>query len=222
MNRQEVIQQLSVTIHSFAPGHPTRVAIDGLDAAGKTTMADELAERLRRMDRTVIRSSIDNFHHPQAVRYRRGPLSPEGYFLDSFDQGAVISSLLLPFGPGGSLRYRIASFDHLADRPVVSPEQIAPQDAILLFDGIFLLQPAFLTYWDFSIYLHVTARVALQRALQRDSAILGGPEQVRARYRKRYFPAHDRYREACHPRQAASVVLDNQDTDRPQLISGAI
>jgi uridine kinase len=39
--------------------HPTRVAIDGVDAAGKTTLDDELAEVLRERGRGVIRASID-------------------------------------------------------------------------------------------------------------------------------------------------------------------
>jgi uridine kinase len=49
--------------------HPIRVAVDGRDAVGKTTLADELAERLRLADCEVIRASIDGFHRPRTERY---------------------------------------------------------------------------------------------------------------------------------------------------------
>jgi len=48
-----------------------RTAIDGPDAAGKTTLADELAVALRERGRDVIRASIDGFHRPRRERYRR-------------------------------------------------------------------------------------------------------------------------------------------------------
>jgi uridine kinase len=49
---------------------PWRVAIDGVTAAGKTTIADELAGRLG-----AVRLSIDDFHRPP----------PHEYYPDSFD-----------------------------------------------------------------------------------------------------------------------------------------
>ncbi|MFZ0030865.1 MAG: hypothetical protein WAK84_03215, partial [Candidatus Cybelea sp.] len=45
---------------------PTLVAIDGIDGAGKTTLAHELVPFLDRSQRPVIRASIDNFHRPRA------------------------------------------------------------------------------------------------------------------------------------------------------------
>lgn len=64
---------------------PARIAIDGVDAAGKTTLADELAEALRSRRVDVTRVCADDFIRPPAERYRRGRESPEGYYLDSFD-----------------------------------------------------------------------------------------------------------------------------------------
>ncbi len=73
---------------------PTRrVAVDGPDAAGKTTLADELAAALRR---PVLRVSIDDFHRPREERYARGPLSPEGYVHDCFDFAALRRAVQAP------------------------------------------------------------------------------------------------------------------------------
>lgn len=53
------------------------VAVDGVDGAGKTVFADELADRLRAGGRPVIRIGINGFHQVRAVRLRRGRDSPE-------------------------------------------------------------------------------------------------------------------------------------------------
>ena len=58
LSRAEALQQLAITLAALQPGHVPRVAIDGPDAAGKTTLADELAG-LVSARRPVIRASID-------------------------------------------------------------------------------------------------------------------------------------------------------------------
>ena len=67
-----------------------RVAIDGVDGAGKTWFADELAALI---DPTPARLSIDDFLNPEQVRYARGRNSPEGFFLDSHDLDAFIAAV---------------------------------------------------------------------------------------------------------------------------------
>lgn len=45
MTRQKVLEKLADLIIGVSKPHPVRVAIDGVDAAGKTTLADELSSR---------------------------------------------------------------------------------------------------------------------------------------------------------------------------------
>jgi alkylation response protein AidB-like acyl-CoA dehydrogenase len=87
-----------------------RVGIDWVDGAGKTYLADELAELLRASGRSTIRASVDGFHHPRAIRYRRDRGSPEGFFHDSYDYDQLKAALLDPLSPGGTRRYRVAVF----------------------------------------------------------------------------------------------------------------
>jgi uridine kinase len=185
---QQLLSDLAKQIAQVRRSHPTRVAVDGIDAAGKTTLAEALVMPLEKLGRSVIRASIDGFHHPKHLRYRRGLTSPEGYYYDSFDYEALKSALLLPFSPGGNRCYRTAVFDFRTDSPVQCPALYAPADAVLVCDGVFLLRPELRACWDFSIFVGVDFDVAVQRASVRDVALRGTAEAVQERYRQRYIP----------------------------------
>jgi len=196
--------------------HPVRVGIDGPDAAGKTILADELALPLRDR-REVIRASIDGFHRPQAQRFRRGPDSPEGYYEDCFDFPALRASLLDPLGPRGNREYCRSVFDLQADRPRIEASMVAAEDAVLLFDGVFLTRPELQDAWDFRIFVSVDLEEALHRAIRRDAALLGSPEAVVRRYRTRYMPGQRLYLAAARPEWTADAVVYNDDPVRPSL-----
>jgi uridine kinase len=115
-----------------------RVGIDGVDGAGKTVFADRLASTLTGEGVAVVRASVDGFHHPPEVRYRRGRGSPEGFFLDSYDDPAMRTLLLEPLSPGGSGRFVRAVYDVHAERPVDAVVESAGSSVVLVVDGIFL------------------------------------------------------------------------------------
>src|SRR3972149_3759532 len=53
MNREQLLAQLASMLLSIQQPHPIRVAVDGIDAAGKTTLADELAAPIESRRRGV-------------------------------------------------------------------------------------------------------------------------------------------------------------------------
>jgi uridine kinase len=217
MTRQDLPSELVERIAEVTRPHPVRVAIDGVNAAGKITLADELVAPLQRPGQVVIRASIDGFHHPAAVRYQRGRSSPEGYFRDSFNYPQLVETLLAPLGPDGDRRYRRAIFDFRLDQPVEAPVEEASPDAVLLFDGVFLLRPEVRPYWDFSIFVGVDFEVTVARAEVRDHHQFGSAEQVRDRYAERYVPGQRLYLAEAQPEAHASVVVDNNDAAHPRL-----
>ncbi|HEY7975929.1 MAG TPA: hypothetical protein VID72_11330, partial [Ktedonobacterales bacterium] len=177
----------------------------------------ELAPKLQRYGRPVIRASIDGFHRPRAERHQRGPTSAEGYFLDSFDYAALREALLLPLGPLGSGMYHRAVFDFHADRPRVTPEEQAPASAILVMDGVFLLRPELDALWDYRIWVETSFPVALERAMRRDRVLFGSEEATQARYQERYIPGQRLYLEAAHPRERANALVWNDEPAQPHL-----
>ena len=218
MAREETLDQLANRIAARIADRPLRVAIDGVDASGKTTLADELAPLLIAWGRPVIRASVDGFQRPRAERYRRGPDSPEGYYHDSFDYAALRERLLLPLGPGGSRRIRRAVFDLASDRPLPPHEETAQDGAILLLDGVFLLRPELYDLWDYRVFVDAPFAVTLARAAKRDLALFGSAEAVIARYQRRYIPGQRLYLREARPRDRADVVIENEDLEEPRLV----
>ena len=215
--RERSLQALAGLILAVDRPHPVRVAIDGPDAAGKTILADELVPLVEASGRPVVRASIDGFHRPRPERYARGPESPEGYFHDLFDYPTLRAALLEPLGPGGSREFRRRVFDFRIDAPVTVPVETAADDAVLLFDGVFLLRPELFDLWDFSVFVDAPFEETQRRAAQRDVALFGEEGAVRRRYAARYIPGQRLYLAEAHPQEKASVVVDNEDPDQPRL-----
>ncbi|MGZ4289958.1 MAG: uridine kinase [Gaiellaceae bacterium] len=92
MNRDALVAEIAQEITGRSA---RRVGIDGVDGAGKTVFADELAAAIGDPAR---RLSVDDFLHPPEVRYRPGRDSPEGFFLDSYDYGAFTRALEPGYG----------------------------------------------------------------------------------------------------------------------------
>ncbi|HTI54038.1 MAG TPA: hypothetical protein VMC04_07380 [Verrucomicrobiae bacterium] len=213
--RRAVLDRVAAAVLALPATRIVRVGIDGVDGAGKTTLADELRDRLAESGRPVIRASVDGFHHPKPVRYRRGRSSPEGFYRDSYDYAALRRLLLDPLGPGGTGRFRRAIFDVDADHPVDAPEERAMPGSILLLDGIFLHRPELRDTWDFSVFL----RVEWIRSHRRRDAT-GTPEPVdpEAPATRRYRDGQRLYFHECAPWECASIVVDNDDLDAPFVV----
>lgn len=221
LNRAHLLDHLVHLIGTVDCDHPLRVGIDGVDASGKTFLANELSLELRQAGRVVIQATVDGFHNPRSIRYRRGEASPEGYFHDSFNYNSITDRLLVPLGPGGNRSYQTAVYDYRTDQVVDAPSQFAPDDAVLLFDGIFLQRPEISGYWDLSLYVDVSVDIALERATDRYLARNGQAGELLdvntllKRYKLRYIPAQQHYSDGCHPKESADIVVDNNDLHRP-------
>lgn len=193
-----------------------RVAVDGVDGAGKTHFADALGMELTLRGATVIRVSADGFLNPPRTRHRRGRDSPEGYYRDAFDYGRMVRLLLDPLSPGGNGEYIRAVYDIRRERELhhLLPE-LAPDDAVLVFDGIFAHRDELRRYWDYSVWLEVPFEIAVTRMAKRDKRD-ANPNSPKNR---RYIDGQRLYIAECHPRERASVVIDNADLANPVLLT---
>ena len=202
--RQQTLKAVADDIVELTDGFAL-VGVDGVDGAGKTVFADELADVLRASGRAVIRASVDGFHNPPSVRYARGRRSPAGFYLDSYDYDAVCRLLLDPLRAGGDRRIVRAIYDVDAEQPVDPAGELAPQEGVLIFDGIFLHREELRDYWDYSVFLDVDFSVSVPRVALRDSADPDPASEVN----HRYVAGQRLYLHSCRPQHHASIVIDN-------------
>jgi uridine kinase len=212
-DRGQVLREVVAAIEQMPADGIRRVGVDGVDGAGKSIFADALAVTLGLHGEEVIRASVDDFHHPRRIRYRRGRDSPEGFYLDSFDLEQLRRRLLDPLGPGGDRRFVRAIHDVASDQTVEAPIEEAAVGQVLVVDGLFLHRSELRGAWDLSIYLDVPFAVSVARVAERDgcSPDPGSPTN------RRYVEGQRRYVRTCRPTERATVVVDNSDHARPAI-----
>jgi uridine kinase len=143
--KKEQLDALAAEIlHNYGSGRAV-VAVDGLDGAGKTHFADDLASAISSTGHSVFRASIDDFHRSRAERHARGADSAEGFYRDSFDYSTFLRVLIEPFKLGGSTAFVTAAFD-----------------------GIFLNRPELRGLWNYSVWIDVPREIAERRIADRD------------------------------------------------------
>lgn len=181
-----LVARLAAAVVDLAATHDrVLVGIDGPDAAGKTTLAGRLADAV---PGSVHRVSVDDFVNPPEERYRRGELSPEGFYRDLVDVAAFVEAC----GAGNG--------------------------ATVVAEGIFLLRPELRDLWTLSVHLRISEEESLRRALERDVGRFGSAEEVERRYRARYLPGQALYRREADPEGRADVLVDHGDVTAPRVL----
>jgi uridine kinase len=220
----DLTRRLSAAVTGLSRLHQrVLVGIDGPDCAGKTTLADRLADAPRvttphtpTTEVTTLQASVDGFNRPRAQRYLRGELSPEGYYLDGFDYPALLDQCLLPF-LNGEARIRTTAFDHRSDARENAEATAVAARAVLIVDGVFLLRPELRELWTVSVYLRVSPAETLRRAHGRDLELFGSCEEIERRYLGRYLPGQALYRERADPERLAHILVDNERPGAPRI-----
>ncbi len=217
-DRAAVLGELADAVLAVGRAHPLRVGVDGCSAAGKTTLADELAEVLRgRGGREVVRAGLDYFKRAPELRTAYPIGSAESYYFEMYDYDAIRERLLGPLGPGGDRRYTAGLRESNARIALDLPVRTAAPDAILVADGAFLQRPELDAFWDLRIYVDVSFETVLRRGAARDAAWMDSLAAAEERYRTRYIPGEQMYVDQVRPADRAQLVVNNEDPSNPTV-----
>lgn len=217
--RQQVIDDVVEVVTQHRLGHPLRVLVDGITASGKSTIAGELASGLTSR-RPTIQLSMDGYHNPKSIRYRKGRMSADGYYEDAYDFDGFAGMVLRPLGSPGSGQFVPAIFDLSADSPIQAQPRELPEDGVLVVDGSFLQRPETQDLWDVVVFVDTPFDLARHRGAKRDATQLGGYDEAGHIFDVRYHAAARRYLTEVRPRDRAHLIIDNTDLAVPILHRG--
>jgi len=222
MRRADLLDQLTHVILDLQPPHPTRVGVDGYDAAGKSTLANELAPLVEAAGRQCVRVEIDDFH-PLGHKHRSNAseYTPESLYREAYDYASFVELVLAPAGPGGSRRVRLRLNNSYLDKPYPDEWVEIADDAVVIVDGVYLGRPELAELWDYRIWLDVEPDVALARKKVRNVAWTNSEEVVVDRHYNRNLPAHALYLRETNARGRADVVIENSNIEAPIVLAGS-
>ncbi|WP_043806335.1 uridine kinase [Paenarthrobacter aurescens] len=188
------------------------IAIDGVDGSGKSTFARDLAAVIH--ERPVLIIHVDDFLHLREVRHRRGRDSPEGFWLDTYDYESLHNHVLEPLGKGGAGAYRPAATDHVRNIRLSPALVQAPENVLVLVEGMFLHRDELVGTWDYSIFLDVPFHETARRMALRDGSH-PDPEHPSM---LRYVGGQRLYFKSAQPWNRATRVVDNSKPEAPRIL----
>lgn len=180
------------------------IGIDGLGGAGKSTISEQLFMQLHKKYHVAV-LHIDDFIHPEAIRYNNNFAEWECYYVLQWRYDYLLDSVIHPIQSGEPFHREIELYDKEKDTYFLRQIDI-PVGSIVIVEGIFLQREELAGIFDYVIYMDISEETRLSRVLMRDGYI-GDAEQIREKYENRYFPAERLYAANCRPAEKADYVI---------------
>ena len=105
-------------------------------------------------------------------------------------------------------------YDRTADAVLSPPVTTAPADAVLVFDGVFLMRPELLNRWDLRIFVSTALEKTVDRAMVREYRV-SSQADIERRWRERYIPAQQLYFATARPTDHVDIIVHNDEPEQP-------
>jgi len=197
-------------------GKATVIAINGVDTAGKTSMAKQIAKQYHQSRQDAVVIHLDDFHRPKKQRYA-GSNDADNYFYRSFNYPLLLERILVPLHDHQVVDVTLPILDPVTDQYDREKSYLIEAHTIVILEGVFLFREELANYLDLKVFLQIEFDEVIRRALVRDVNILA--DRVIERYRNKYLPAQQIYMELCSPAEQADLLIDNTDWRNPCALS---
>lgn len=182
------------------------VAVSGIDGCGKGWLTRQIVDELQARGVNAANINIDGWLNLPDKRFSdKNPA--EHFYLHAIRFDEMFAQLVLPLRDHRSVSVEADFAEETAMTYRKHTYEFADIDVIVL-EGIYLLKQAFRKYYDLSIWIDCSFAKALERALSRGQEGLPPAETIRA-YETIYFPAQRIHFQRDDPKNAATIIVDN-------------
>lgn len=175
---ETILREIRTTQDRKGQGQPVLLAIDGRCAAGKTTLARALQERL---SCNVV--PMDDFFLRPEQRTPERYQEPGG----NVDRERFWEEVLLPLKSGTAFCYQPFDCRRMA---LGKPIYVSPK-AITIIEGAYSCHPALWDFYDLHVFLTLSPNVQLRRLTDRNPEMLERFLQQWIPLEEQYFHAYD-------------------------------
>jgi uridine kinase len=203
---QTAVDRIASAQRKIDPRRSTLAAISGIDGSGKGYLTREIDRHLRDRGFTVAVINVDGWLRLPHERFSSARPA-EHFYTNAFRFEEMFEKLVVPLRERRWVSVEADLAEETASAYRKFHYQFSDIDIILL-EGIYLLKREYQHHYDVSLWIDCSFDTALKRAVARAQEGLPPKETIRA-YKQIYFPAQELHFRRDSPRQAASLILDN-------------
>ena len=208
-NIQYIVEKICETRRQVPAQRSVLVAISGIDGCGKGYITAKILDSLKTRKLNAVAINGDGWLNLPERRFN--PHNPAKHFyVNAFRFLEMFTQLILPLRDRRSITIEVDFVEETASDYRKHLYEFTDVDVILL-EAIYLLQPAFISYYDLSIWIDCSFETALERALARGQEGLSPQETIKA-YRTIYFPAQEIHFQRDNPLSLATAIINNDPT----------
>jgi uridine kinase len=205
---RRVVGDIARKRSAVAPDRAMLVGISGIDASGKGYFAARIADQLRMKELEVAVIGADDWLNLQDVCINRDNYA-EHFYEHSMRFDEMFQQLIVPLKQNRKLSLLADCADPKATAYRKHRYNFRKIDIVLL-EGIFLFKPVYRQHFDLTVWIDCSFECALERAMERAQEGLPPAETIQA-FETIYFPAQRIHLVRDKPREAADIVLTNDN-----------
>jgi len=182
------------------------LAVSGIDASGKTTIASQIAARLAAVEVHTVVVALDDWHTPASVRF--STTDPAGHFYrHAYRYDELFATIVEPIRRDRRIDAEL-HLRRLRNDAEFRTRFRAEAVDVLMLEGIFLLRRELRDRYDGRVWVDCSFERALERAVARNQEGLP-PDRIVDDYRRIYFPAERLHFTLDNPRAHADAIVPN-------------
>ncbi len=205
-NVQYIVEKICQTRRQVPAHRSVLVAISGIDGCGKGYITAKILDSLKTRKLNAVAINGDGWLNLPERRFNSHNPAKH-FYVNAFRFREMFTQLILPLRARRSITVEVDFVEETASNYRKHLYEFNDVDVILL-EAIYLLQPDFISYYDFAVWIDCSFETALKRALARGQEGLPPQETVKA-YQTIYFPAQEIHFQRDNPRSLATAIINN-------------